>query len=92
MHRHTFKTLMIAILLVGTAQAELVVEITQGAGSRTPVAVVPFAWVGTSPSMPLDVAEVIGADLTRSGRFAPIPERDMLQKPTAGADMDFDDW
>lgn len=92
MHRHPFKTLMIAILLVGTARAELVVEITQGAGSRTPVAVVPFAWVGTSPGMPLDVAEVIGADLTRSGRFAPIPERDMLQKPTAGADMDFDDW
>ena len=92
MHRHPFKTLMIAILLVGTARAELIVEITQGAGSRTPVAVVPFAWVGTSPGMPLDVAEVIGADLTRSGRFAPIPERDMLQKPTAGADMDFDDW
>jgi len=91
-HRHPFKTLMIAILLVGTARAELIVEITQGAGSRTPVAVVPFAWVGTSPGMPLDVAEVIGADLTRSGRFAPIPERDMLQKPTAGADMDFDDW
>ncbi len=92
MLRHTFKTLMIAILLLGTAQAELIVEITQGAGSRTPVAVVPFAWVGTSPSVPLDVAEVIGADLTRSGRFAPIPERDMLQKPTAGADLDFDDW
>jgi TolB protein len=83
---------MIAMLLFGAAQAELIVEITQGAGSRTPVAVVPFAWVGTSPSVPLDVAEVIGADLTRSGRFAPIPERDMLQKPTAGADLDFDDW
>jgi len=90
--RHTFKTLIIAILLVGTAQAELKIEITQGAGSRTPVAVVPFAWVGTSPGMPLDIAEVIGADLTRSGRFAPIPEGDMLQKPTAGADLDFDDW
>ena len=92
MLRHTFKTLIIAILLVGTAQAELKIEITQGAGSRTPVAVVPFAWVGTSPGMPLDIAEVIGADLTRSGRFAPIPEGDMLQKPTAGADLDFDDW
>ena len=92
MLRHTFKTLIIAILLVGTAQAELTIEITQGAGSRTPVAVVPFAWVGTSPGMPLDIAEVIGADLTRSGRFAPIPEGDMLQKPTAGADLDFDDW
>ncbi|MEE8426978.1 MAG: Tol-Pal system beta propeller repeat protein TolB [Woeseiaceae bacterium] len=92
MLRHTFKTLIIAILLVGTAQAELKIEITQGAGSRTPVAVVPFAWVGTSPNVPLDIAGVIGADLTRSGRFAPIPEGDMLQKPTAGADLDFDDW
>lgn len=92
MLRHTFKTLIIAILLMATAQAELKIEITQGAGSRTPVAVVPFAWVGTSPNVPLDIAGVIGADLTRSGRFAPIPEGDMLQKPTAGADLDFDDW
>jgi TolB protein len=90
--RHTFKTLIITVLLLGTAQAELIIEITRGAGSRTPVAVVPFAWVGTSLSAPLDVAEVVSADLTRSGRFAPIPESDMLQKPTAGDDMDFDDW
>ncbi len=92
MQRQPITILIIAVLLLGTAQAELIVEITQGAGSRTPVAVVPFAWVGTSANMPLDVAEVIGADLTRSGRFAPIPERDMLQKPTTGTDLDFDDW
>ncbi len=92
MLRQTFKTLIIAVLLVGTAQAELKIEITQGAGSRTPVAVVPFAWVGSSTSVPLDVADVVSADLTRSGRFAPIPEGDMLQKPTASEDVDFDDW
>ncbi len=42
--------------------------------------------------MPLDVAAVISADLKRSGRFAPIGEEKMLQKPTSGADVDFDDW
>jgi TolB protein len=42
--------------------------------------------------MPLDIAELISNDLTRSGRFAPIDERDMLQKPTTGVDMDFGDW
>ena len=42
--------------------------------------------------MPLDVAQIISNDLTRSGRFAPIAERDMLQKPTSGVDVDFDDW
>jgi TolB protein len=35
---------------------------------------------------------VVEADLRRSGRFAPIPERDMLQKPTTGIEVDFDDW
>jgi TolB protein len=42
--------------------------------------------------MPLDIAEVIAADLQRSGRFAPIAEENMLQKPTTGAELDFDDW
>ena len=70
MLRQTFKTLIIAVLLVGTTQAELKIEITQGACSRTPVAVVPFAWAGSSTSVPLDVADVVSADLTRSGRFA----------------------
>ena len=42
--------------------------------------------------MPVDVASVIAADLKRSGRFDPMAEDGMLQKPTVGADLDFDDW
>jgi TolB protein len=53
---------------------------------------VPFGWSGQSADMPLDIAEVIAADLQRSGRFAPIAEENMLQKPTTGAELDFDDW
>ena len=92
MRKHAIRTIVIAALLLGTARAELNIEITQGVGSRTPVAVVPFAWDGAGPNMPLNVADVIANDLSRSGRFAPIPENDMLQKPTSGADVDFDDW
>jgi TolB protein len=83
--------LLITTLLASHARAELTIEITEGI-KRRPVAVVPFGWQGNSPNMPLDVAQVISNDLTRSGRFAPIAERDMLQKPTSGVDMDFDDW
>ena len=64
----------------------------QGVAQPTPVAIVPFGWTGSRPEMPLDVAAVISADLKRSGRFAPIGEEKMLQKPTSGADVDFDDW
>ena len=78
-------------LLVSYAHAELVIDV-QGVAQPTPVAIVPFGWQGSSPDMPLDVAEVINNDLRRSGRFAPISEDDMLQKPTSGADVDFDDW
>ncbi len=79
-------------LFAGSALADITVEITKGGVARTPVAVVPFGWQGQSADMPLDIAEVIAADLQRSGRFAPIPEENMLQKPTTGAELDFDDW
>jgi TolB protein len=88
------KILAVGLLLaalVNTVEAQLVVEITEGI-KRRPIAVVPFAWEGNTPEMPTDVAGVIAADLERSGRFRTIPEEDMLQKPTSGASMDFDDW
>lgn len=79
------------LMLPGLAAAQLEIEITRGAGKQTPIAVVPFGWQGEG-APPLDVSGVIAADLTRSGRFAPIDENEMLQKPTAGVDIDFDDW
>jgi TolB protein len=86
------KRLLIAVVLIcGSANAELVINV-QGVAKPTPVAIVPFGWEGSSPAAPLDVATVIKDDLRRSGRFAPTRETDMLQKPTDGADVDFDDW
>ncbi len=79
------------LLFAGQAQAELVIDV-QGVAQPTPIAVVPFGWEGDGDSMPLDVAAVITSDLQRSGRFAPIDEDDMLQKPTSGVDVDFEDW
>ncbi len=83
---------MLALFLpvAGAAQV-LDIEVT-GIAQPTPVAIVPFGWQGDAAEMPLDVAEVITNDLRRSGRFAPIPESKMLQKPTSGEDVDFQDW
>jgi TolB protein len=74
------------------ARADLRVEITEWNIEPAPVAVVPFGWQGSNAAAPLDVAEVIAADLRRSGRFAPIEETQMLSRPTTGTDIDFDDW
>ena len=82
---------LLLVSLSSVVEAQLVVEITEGI-KRRPIAIVPFGWEGNGDAMPGDVAQIISDDLTRSGRFAPIPEEDMLQKPTTGADVDFDDW
>jgi TolB protein len=83
--------LLVATCLAPVAKSELRIDITQGAGQAVPIAVVPFGWEGSgTPST--DVSGLVAADLTRTGRFAPIPETDMLQLPTTGAEVDFGDW
>ena len=87
--------LFVCALSVGFADiaaAQLEFDVVGSANRRTPVAVVPFGWEGEGPDAPYDIDDVIAADLNRSGRFRPIPENDMLQKPTASIDVDFDDW
>jgi TolB protein len=79
------------LFFAGAANAELVIDV-QGVSQPTPVAIVPFGFEGRSATVPLDIAAVISSDLRRSGRFAPIDESKMLQKPTDGADVDFQDW
>ena len=74
------------------AWGQLRIEITQGVEKPVPVAIVPFAWRGQGPAPAVDVAEVISGDLERSGRFAPIPEEDMLQTPSSSEEVDFADW
>lgn len=74
------------------ARAELRIEITQGVDKAVPIAVVPFGWQGRGRTAPFDVTALISADLARSGRFAPIKPEDMLEHPTTGRDVDFEDW
>ena len=82
---------LIGLFAATVSQADLVIDV-QGVAQPTPVAIVPFGWEGNAPAMPLDVTKVITDDLKRSGRFAPVGEDKMLQKPTDGADVDFQDW
>lgn len=73
------------------ARAELTIQITKGEGSAVPIAVVPFGWQGAGAA-PYDVASVVASDLARTGRFKPVPEKDMLQKPTTAAEIQFQNW
>lgn len=74
------------------AQAALTIEITQGMEGALPVAIVPFDWEGPLPEAPVDMAGVITSDLYRSGRFAPLPEKDFLARPHEGSQINFTNW
>ncbi len=64
------------------ARAELVIDITQGNIQPLPVAITDFySETETAGLVGQKIAEVIRADLERSGLFAPIDSKAFLQKP-----------
>lgn len=89
--KYSVVTLILGFLSAIQAQAQLVVEITQGLNDAIPIAVVPFAMPG--PVRPtVDVAEIVANDLSRSGRFTALFRSDMLEQPSSGDQIQFTDW
>ncbi|MCG8466562.1 MAG: hypothetical protein MI750_17185, partial [Xanthomonadales bacterium] len=85
--------LIVACLFSTAAQAKLNIEITQGVARATPIAVVPFAWNVPDEVEPVNtVSLVVSSDLYRSGLFDPMPERDMIEKPTDPGDVRYGTW
>ncbi len=72
--------------------APLTIRITEGAQGALPIAVVPFAWTGGGQGPSQDIAEIIRADLARSGLFRPMPVEDMLARPKDGKEVSYKDW
>ncbi|MEL7185713.1 MAG: Tol-Pal system protein TolB, partial [Pseudomonadota bacterium] len=71
------KLAMVLLLLPLLANAQALRIQVEGVARPTPVAVVPFGWEGDPSAAPLQLADVVSADLYRSGRFDPLEERKM---------------
>jgi Tol biopolymer transport system component len=79
-------------LLASVAEAQgFNVVIKEGSEAAVPIAVVPFGWQGSGPPA-FDVAGVVSADLASTGRFEPVPTRDMVSRPTQAQQVNFQDW
>jgi TolB protein len=74
------------------ASAALEINITQGVTEALPIAVVPFGWNGQAGVQPIDMHVTISNNLARSGRFRPMDEHDLPQRPTRLEDVNFQDW
>ena len=72
------------------AQAELVIDIVGGTEAALPIAIVPFGSEG--PTAPINISEIISNDLASSGRFDPLPKRDLISEPHEKSEINFKDW
>ena len=76
---------------VVSAESDLAIEITQGIDEPTPVAIVPFAWSGSS-ALKENIAQIVSADLGRTGLFSMMDPTTMLSFPTQQDQIYYRDW
>lgn len=82
--------LMMILILAAPAWADLTVEITRGNDDATPIAIVPFG--GKFDSALVDIAHIMAQNFRRSGRFAPMPPKNMLSLPNITSDITYAEW
>lgn len=75
--------------LVGSARAELTVDINQGVEGAMPIAIVPF---GQEVLGGDDLARIVSTDLEGSGRFTPLAEAQMPERPVPPEPVNFPLW
>jgi TolB protein len=82
---------LVAIALAPSANAELHLDITRGKTEPMPIAVPAFG--GTDAATGQQLAQVVSADLERSGLFRPInPQAFIDRDPSAHIPPNFNDW
>ena len=74
---------VLTLLLPFSAFAILSMELTQGVAGAIPIAIVPFAVKGDTPSQ--DVSGIVNQDLQNSGRFKVYGQNALNQFPSAEA-------
>jgi TolB protein len=88
--------LLLSFLLLPLAalaqERGLEIDIVGGNASALPIAVVPMPYQGSAAAPATDVAAVVAADLARSGQFRTLPERDMVERPTRGGEVNYPTW
>lgn len=83
---------LIAATWSQSGHAELTIRITQGIEGAQPIAIVPFGLAPGAKAPPHDVAQIVSNDLTRSGRFSPLPVADLPSRPNDASAVNFSDF
>ncbi|MCB5188663.1 Tol-Pal system beta propeller repeat protein TolB [Methylobacillus caricis] len=86
-----FLSLLVFILPL-SAKAALTIEIVGGAAQQIPIAIVPFAQPGQIAGQQDTIANIIGADLRRSGLFRVLETRGVANQPSDISQVSYSDW
>lgn len=94
MFKKLYLSLFVICLAISTTQpvrASLTIDITLWLDNATPIALVPFQWRGVG-NEPIRITDVVSGDLRRSGQFAPMDEKDMVEQPHEARDVNYASW
>lgn len=84
------------LLLPIQSHSSLTIEISEGYDNAIPIAIIPFGFeqkqVGKSEALPADLAQIVGADLRRSGHFKPLAKKSLPSLPNMLEQVDYADW
>ncbi|MEX0943738.1 MAG: Tol-Pal system beta propeller repeat protein TolB [Pseudomonadales bacterium] len=89
--KYIVSLLVVCVLQVAPARAELRIEVTKGVDNAVRIAIVPFEMRRTG-ALPTDISEVVTRDLTLSGRFETLPVSQMLSLPGQPDEIFPRDW
>ncbi|WP_392567113.1 Tol-Pal system beta propeller repeat protein TolB [Utexia brackfieldae] len=89
LYKITIGCLLLCLSIASYADVRIV--ITDGVNTAKPIAIVPFKWSGVGEA-PLNIDEVIAADLRNSGQFNPIKTSDMPKMPETPSAVNAQDW
>jgi TolB protein len=81
---------LLAPLFAFAQSRGLEIDIVGGNAAALPIAVVPMPYQGAAAAPQTDIAEVVAADLARSGQFRTLTGTGLgTQRPTRGSEIDF---
>lgn len=81
----------VIFFLTNVAHAALEIEISGGAASQIPIAIVPFG-KSADANTKAEIGEIIAADLHRSGLFRILETRGMANLPTSPSQIKYSEW
>lgn len=86
-----FLLVLVCLLQIQLATAELQIVVTDGVDNPVRIAIVPFDW-RERKLLPEDISAVVTSDLQLSGRFETLPVEQMLSTPHGRDQVYFRDW